>query len=418
MTATAGHVFVSHSSDNRELANELAAFLEGKGIKIWIAPRDVRPGMDYSEQLQWAIEGCIAFVVLVTEMANKSPYVRAETEMAFSTSKPIFPVRISDIQPAAGLALFLKIRHWTDAYGARKADALNRLTLELQALTAAAAPPAAAPAAAPAPAAPTPAPAAPAPYAQAGGAALMATAAAPAAPPPPLAPSSPKEEERWRAAVGPKADFYIERWRRMEAKNSAYDWNWAACLASLYWFAYRKMWVPMAGLAAAFVVLGLLGTPSPVMGKVTLFLSIGLTFVTGAFGNDLYRKHIAKLVGQASSLDDPAALEQLSRRGGVSVPAMAIAIAVTILLTGLAVAATAIRMRQQGLLEGGNQFQPQPTNQFQGTTPPFEQQQPVDPNQGVSDPPLEEDYPPIDDPAYVPPPEEGSTGDPGDKPTG
>ena len=73
--------------------------------------------MDYSEQLQLAIESCVAFVVLVTDMANKSPYVRAETEMAFSTHKPIFPVRISDIQPAAGLAFFLKIRHWTDAYG-------------------------------------------------------------------------------------------------------------------------------------------------------------------------------------------------------------------------------------------------------------------------------------------------------------
>ena len=73
--------------------------------------------MDYSEQLQDAIEECLAFVVLVTDTANKSPYVRAETEMAFCNSKPIFPVRLSDIKPAAGLAFFLKIRHWTDAYG-------------------------------------------------------------------------------------------------------------------------------------------------------------------------------------------------------------------------------------------------------------------------------------------------------------
>jgi len=132
LNATAGHVFVSHSSDNRELANELAAFIEARGARIWIAPRDVRPGMDYSEQLQLAIESCVAFVVLVTDMANKSPYVRAETEMAFSTNKPIFPVRITDIQPAAGLALFLKIRHWTDAYGKGRDAAMDRLVLELR----------------------------------------------------------------------------------------------------------------------------------------------------------------------------------------------------------------------------------------------------------------------------------------------
>jgi len=95
-----GHVFISHGSEDRDEANKLSAFLEARGVKTWIAPRDVRPGMDYSEQLQLAIESCLAFIVLVTETANKSPYVRAETEMAFSTHKPIFPVRRSDIKPA------------------------------------------------------------------------------------------------------------------------------------------------------------------------------------------------------------------------------------------------------------------------------------------------------------------------------
>lgn len=131
---SAGHVFISHGSENRSEAEEIVSFLEGHGLRTWIAPRDVRPGMDYSEQLQSAIEGCLAFVVLVSETANTSPYVRAETEMAFSNNKPIFPVRRSEIMPAAGLAFFLKIRHWTDAYG-RSGDAnMERLALELRTL--------------------------------------------------------------------------------------------------------------------------------------------------------------------------------------------------------------------------------------------------------------------------------------------
>ncbi len=128
----AGHVFISHGSENSDEANALCAFIEGRGVKCWIAPRDVRPGIDYSEELQAAIETCAAFVVLVTDVANKSPYVRAETEMAFSCHKPIFPVRQADIKPAAGLALFLKIRHWTDAYGKHRDAAMERLALELQ----------------------------------------------------------------------------------------------------------------------------------------------------------------------------------------------------------------------------------------------------------------------------------------------
>src|SRR3982750_3256639 len=133
MNATASYVFISHGSDDRDEAAALCAFIEARGIRTWIAPRDVRPGQDYSEQLQHAIEQCAAFVVLVTDKANSSPYVRAETEMAFSTKKPIFPVRQSDIQPAAGLAFFLKIRHWTDAFGKHGHAAMERLGLELDA---------------------------------------------------------------------------------------------------------------------------------------------------------------------------------------------------------------------------------------------------------------------------------------------
>jgi PQQ-dependent catabolism-associated CXXCW motif protein len=188
--AMAGHVFISHASENRDEANALVAMIEAKGVTAWIAPRDVRPGFDYSEELQAAIETCTALVVIVTEMSNKSPYVRAETEMAFSCQKPMLPVRLGDIAPAPGLAFFLKIRHWTDAYGANREANLARLVLELQTLTgnapswaprvgAAAAPPPLAetpppPPPAPAPA-PSPAPAQPQPQPQPAGAAPAGT---------------------------------------------------------------------------------------------------------------------------------------------------------------------------------------------------------------------------------------------------
>ena len=46
----AGHVFISHGSENSDEANALCAFIESRGVKAWIAPRDVRPGIDYSEE--------------------------------------------------------------------------------------------------------------------------------------------------------------------------------------------------------------------------------------------------------------------------------------------------------------------------------------------------------------------------------
>jgi TIR domain/Protein of unknown function (DUF2628) len=334
----AGHVFISHGSENRDEANDLVAFIESHGVKAWIAPRDVRPGIDYSEALQAAIEGCAAFVVLVTEMANKSPYVRAETEMAFSNSKPIFPVRLADINPAPGLAFFLKIRHWTDAYGKERDASLDRLALELRTLSGLV--PAETPPAEPAPPPPPPLPPPPAP------------APAPAPPPPDLAkappapsapPAAPADAERLAAAIGPNAAWYLERWREMDGRKSQIQWNWPACLANIFWFAYRKMWVPVAALAVFILLLNVLGLLSRPLGIAAAFLSIAATFATGALGTSFYRQQVGKLVAGAAGLDREAALAQLKARGGVSPKAVLIVAAVALAATAAAMAFVLLR---------------------------------------------------------------------------
>lgn len=330
-----GHVFISHGSENRDEANALCALLEDRGIRVWIAPRDVRPGMDYSEQLQLAIEQCSAFAVLVTEKANRSPYVRAETEMAFSTHKPIFPVRSSDIAPGAGLALFLKIRHWTDAFGPEREANLERLVRELQTLAGdgetvgdrqdrqSVPPPPSPPLPLPPP--PPPPPETPPP---------LDSPPSPPLPPP----SDPVDEGRLRAAVGPNADHYLPRWQQMRANGGRFSWNWAACLANIYWFAWRRMWLPFGVLVGIFLVIGLIGAADPSLGQATFLASIGVTFLTGAFGNHLYRLHCERLVAATAGMDRDRALESLRRDGGTSKVALYVTIGATILLVALAVA--------------------------------------------------------------------------------
>jgi hypothetical protein len=49
-------VFISHSSNNRTVANAACAALESIGIRCWIAPRDVLPGRSYSGEITRAIQ--------------------------------------------------------------------------------------------------------------------------------------------------------------------------------------------------------------------------------------------------------------------------------------------------------------------------------------------------------------------------
>jgi len=161
-----GHIFLSYSTTDRLFADDLLRRLESKNVRVWMAPRDVQPGADYSEAIQDAIETSAAVVALVSDDANRSRHVRAEIEIAFSCGKPLFPVRFSNIVPAKGLALFLGLGHWTDLFGADEAANLDRLAAALPRSPAASgAPPA--PPKPPPPPPPRPAPA-PAPRAARG----------------------------------------------------------------------------------------------------------------------------------------------------------------------------------------------------------------------------------------------------------
>lgn len=141
----------------------------------------------------------------------------------------------------------------------------------------------------------------------------------------------PANEERLRAAIGPRADYYLRRWRAMGESGKGYSWNWAACLLNVFWFAYRKMWGPTIAMALAYVIASpFLDPTNRLHFRIAALLLVGLSFLTGGFGNLLYRRQIDKLVAGGSTL------EQLRARGGVS---LAAAIAALVGVTVLSMAA-------------------------------------------------------------------------------
>jgi hypothetical protein len=127
---------------------------------------------------------------------------------------------------------------------------------------------------------------------------------------------APASEERLRAAIGPRADYYLARWRRIDESGKSHSWNWAACLLSVCWLAYRKLWWPMGLMGLAFILASPFLDPRNLLAfRIAAFSLVGLSFVTGGFGNLLYRRRVEALAA------GPATLEQLRARGGVSLAA-------------------------------------------------------------------------------------------------
>jgi hypothetical protein len=123
--------FISYASDNRDKADEICASLEARGFVCWIAPRDVRAGREYADEIIRGLERSASVVLVLSEAANISVFVRREVERAVSKQKPVFPVRIEEVTPSPGLELFISGTHWLDAWSGDWDDHMNRLARDL-----------------------------------------------------------------------------------------------------------------------------------------------------------------------------------------------------------------------------------------------------------------------------------------------
>ena len=106
------HVFLSHSHQDAPAAEQIVAALEKRGVKCWIAPRDVPAGGSYAEAILTAIENASCFVLIYSEQANVSSHVLREVERALNFGLNIVPVRLDDSTPSKSLDYLLATVHW------------------------------------------------------------------------------------------------------------------------------------------------------------------------------------------------------------------------------------------------------------------------------------------------------------------
>lgn len=108
-------VFISHSARDKPHADAVCAKLESQGIRCWIAPRDIEPGMDWGAAILEAIDGAHVMLLVFSSHANGSPQIKREIERAVNKEIIVIPVRVEDVKPTGNLEYFLGTPHWLDA---------------------------------------------------------------------------------------------------------------------------------------------------------------------------------------------------------------------------------------------------------------------------------------------------------------
>lgn len=110
-----GRMFLSYSTQDREVAEIVCAALERNNRSVWMAPRDVPPGMPYPEAIMGAIRDCDSAVLILSASSNKSAHVLREVGTVCGAQKTLYVVRVETVEPSDGLAYFASLIQWVEA---------------------------------------------------------------------------------------------------------------------------------------------------------------------------------------------------------------------------------------------------------------------------------------------------------------
>lgn len=127
-------VYISYSSPDKAIADAMCATLERRGIRCWIAPRDIKPGESYASAIVDAVGVSHVFVLIFSHSASQSRQVVNEVAEAIDRDIPVIPFRIEDVLPSKELSYFIGNIHWLDALTPPLEQHLLRLIEDVQRL--------------------------------------------------------------------------------------------------------------------------------------------------------------------------------------------------------------------------------------------------------------------------------------------
>lgn len=120
-------LFISYSSQDKDVADHVLSFFESRGLNCWIAPRNIPPAADWAESIIDGIDSASAMVLLLSRYSNESPQVRREVERAVNNGLIIYPLILENIELSKWMQYYISAHQWYDATDV----SLNRRLAEL-----------------------------------------------------------------------------------------------------------------------------------------------------------------------------------------------------------------------------------------------------------------------------------------------
>jgi hypothetical protein len=88
-------IFASYSSLDKNLAGAIKERLEHYSLSVFLAHEDIKPSVDWQNELVYNLRGCDIFMPILTEKFNTSEWTNQEVGFAFALGKTILPLKIN-----------------------------------------------------------------------------------------------------------------------------------------------------------------------------------------------------------------------------------------------------------------------------------------------------------------------------------
>lgn len=109
-------VFISYSTKDKVVADDVCSTLENSGIKCWIAPRNIQPGTPYARAIINGITSAKILLLVLTPDSNDSEHVINEVDIAFNAKKTIIPFFAEEVALNPELNYYLSRKQWLIAF--------------------------------------------------------------------------------------------------------------------------------------------------------------------------------------------------------------------------------------------------------------------------------------------------------------
>jgi dienelactone hydrolase len=120
-------VFISYSSKDNNVAEAVCSTLEKNGIRCWIAPRDITPGLPFAEAIIDGLKASKVFVLIYSANSNHSPQVIKEVDRAVHHGLEIITLRLEDVPMSKQLEYYISNVHWLDALTSPLEEQIDKL---------------------------------------------------------------------------------------------------------------------------------------------------------------------------------------------------------------------------------------------------------------------------------------------------